>query len=70
MSLASVNNCIVLSQEDDGCGFDPAHVPSGHLGLMMMRERAEAAGGRLQIESAPGRGTTIRVSFALAAGAP
>jgi len=50
--------------EDDGKGFDPAKVvpnkESGHgLGLVGMRERAWLVGGTLEIESAPGKGTTI-----------
>lgn len=47
--------------EDDGPGFDPAAAArSGRLGLVGMRERAEVAGGTLQIESEPGgAGTTV-----------
>ena len=46
--------------EDDGPGFDMAQArASGRLGLLGMRERAIICGGTLQIESAPGRGTTI-----------
>jgi signal transduction histidine kinase len=50
-----------LSVRDDGRGFDPGASPRGHYGLLTMRERAEACGGELQIESAPGRGTRVRV---------
>ena len=64
VSLQSDTEHVTLRFSDDGRGFDPAHIPAGHLGLLMMRERAEAAGGRAMIESAPGRGTTIRVIFA------
>ena len=39
----------------------------GHLGLLGMRERVEALGGRLEIESAPGLGAEIRASIPLAA---
>src|SRR5579859_4459276 len=49
---------------DDGSGFDPANPPSGgrqQLGLLGMRERAEALGGRIEIRSQPGRGTEIEV---------
>ncbi len=46
---------------DDGTGFDAAAVPAGHLGLAGMKARAEAIGGRLEVDSRPGRGTTIAV---------
>ncbi len=47
---------------DDGRGFDPAVMERpepGHLGLTTMIERAEIAGGRCRVTSAPGTGTTI-----------
>ncbi|WP_273454886.1 ATP-binding protein [Nevskia ramosa] len=53
---------VLLSIADDGLGFDPDKVPIGHYGLMTMRERAEAAGGRLSVEAGNGRrGTRIEV---------
>ena len=70
VSLTSDGGSVVLCLKDDGCGFDPACVPSGHLGLVMMRERAETAGGSLDIQSAPGEGTTISVLFAPSAPTP
>ncbi len=49
-----------LCIEDDGCGFDPqAVIGSHHLGLRMMRARAERSGGSLTVESAPGEGTRV-----------
>ncbi|MEI7901548.1 MAG: ATP-binding protein [bacterium] len=53
---------------DDGVGFDPAAVKGsaeGHFGLAVMKERAERLGGRLRIESVPGRGTTVHIEIAL-----
>jgi signal transduction histidine kinase len=44
--------------EDDGRGFDPG-APTEGFGLIGMRERAELAGGKLELRSAPGEGTTI-----------
>lgn len=46
---------------DDGCGFDPRTEAENqaHFGLKMMRERAELTGGRLEVRSAPGRGTKV-----------
>ena len=54
---------IVLTVEDDGCGFESASVPIGHYGLLTMRERADVSGGRLEIRSASGRGTRVSVRF-------
>jgi PAS domain S-box-containing protein len=46
---------------DDGVGYDPADVEDrpGHLGLVLIRERVELAGGWCRIESSPGTGTTV-----------
>jgi signal transduction histidine kinase len=56
--------------KDDGEGFDLAEVEEsydrrGKLGLLNMRERAEMVGGRLSIESAPEKGTTITLNVPL-----
>jgi two-component system nitrate/nitrite sensor histidine kinase NarX len=52
--------------EDDGCGFDPQDtLGSHHLGMRLMRARAERIGGTLMVESAPGAGTRVVVSFPL-----
>jgi signal transduction histidine kinase len=52
-----------LSIEDDGRGFDPASVGGDTMGLQIMRERAQAIGAKLTIESAPGRGTRVSVAW-------
>jgi signal transduction histidine kinase len=47
---------------DDGCGFDASAPPrrsGGGFGLISMRERVEAVGGTLTVDSAAGRGTTL-----------
>lgn len=48
---------------DDGQGFDPDSVRTAgrHFGLASMRDRAGAVGGRLDVRSAPGRGTVIEL---------
>ena len=51
----------VLEVADDGVGFEPSLRNGGGFGLPGMRERAERLGGALQVESAPGQGTTVRV---------
>jgi signal transduction histidine kinase len=52
--------------EDDGCGFDGAHVPADggrHTGLRGMAERASLVAGSLEVESLPGRGTTLYLAI-------
>ena len=53
----------MLRITDDGSGFDPRAVRRAgrHLGLVSMRDRASGVGGRLTVESAPGKGTTIEM---------
>ena len=52
-----------LEVTDDGTGFDPAdpELRSQHLGLTSMEERARELGGTLELSSAPGEGTTVRL---------
>jgi signal transduction histidine kinase len=52
-----------LIVEDDGAGFDPAAGSSGQLGMGIMRERADSIGARLRVDSAPGKGTRVFVSW-------
>jgi signal transduction histidine kinase len=59
LSLGQQGNKVQLGVHDDGRGFDPAVVAHGHHGLAGMRVRLESHGGRLVVESAPGRGTTV-----------
>jgi len=56
---------LMLSAIDDGCGFDPAQAPRGRWGMTTMRERAQAAGGRLAVDSDLGKGTTVRATVPL-----
>ena len=64
-----------LEVRDDGQGFAPiadgrVESPPGHYGLTGMRERAEGIGGVLEIESAPGAGTAVRLRIPAAKEAP
>jgi signal transduction histidine kinase len=64
VTLSYMDGETTLDVRDDGTGFDPPPGPgaAGGLGLRGMRERVEALGGRLAVETAPGRGTTIAVT--------
>ena len=59
---------VTLSIRDDGEGFDPGAVPAESLGLGIMRERSARIGARLDVQSRPGRGTTVVVSWPTNAG--
>jgi signal transduction histidine kinase len=67
IELAESHDRTILSISDNGIGFaagttnESAH--GGGLGLLAMRERAEAAGGKFTLESAPGKGTRVRVEM-------
>jgi signal transduction histidine kinase len=50
---------VTVSVRDDGRGFRPVDVEGGY-GLLGMRERVELVGGHLELDSTPGRGTTVR----------
>ncbi len=58
--LSTNRHGVRIEVVDDGRGFDPASVREG-LGISGMRERALALGGRLEMESAPGKGTSAKV---------
>jgi signal transduction histidine kinase len=55
---------VVLLVIDDGRGFDPHEPHPGHFGLELMYEQAMAVGAALDFDSAPGRGTQVRVRVA------
>jgi signal transduction histidine kinase len=57
--LVREGNLIRASVEDDGRGFDTGQVRGSAQGLVGMRYRVQARGGRLQVQSAPGQGTTV-----------
>jgi ligand-binding sensor domain-containing protein/signal transduction histidine kinase len=52
---------VELHVADDGRGFDVAAIPPDHLGVGIMRERAEAIEAKLTVDSEPGRGTKVSV---------
>lgn len=53
----------VLTVSDDGEGFDPHVGRPGGFGLVSMRERAEAIGAVLRVESRFGAGTSVKVTW-------
>ena len=70
LSLSEIEGRYRLEIRDDGIGFDRLKIDSGrpgpaHLGVAGMKERARLAGGDLEIETAPRRGTRLCVEVPL-----
>ncbi|MFA7267844.1 MAG: PAS domain-containing sensor histidine kinase [Sterolibacterium sp.] len=64
ISLQCDKRHLQLLVRDNGRGFDPARVREEHgFGLLGMRERVLALGGRLHIDSMPGKGTTVTINL-------
>ncbi len=63
VKLENDENHLRLLVCDDGRGFDQRNVPPAHFGLEIMRERASSINAQLQIESQPGAGTCIRLTY-------
>ena len=63
--IAQRGSSVAATVDDDGQGFDEGNVRSDALGLTGMRERLALVGGTLEVESAPGSGTTIAAQVRL-----
>jgi len=71
VSLGSQAGRALVRVRDDGVGFDQSEPRATAHGLLGMRYRVEAEGGRMNLLSAPGRGTTIEATIPeLATAAP
>ena len=68
VQLLDVAHGLLVRITDDGVGYSPADVEdrTGHLGLILMRERVQTVGGWCRTESAPGAGTTVEFWVPLA----
>jgi signal transduction histidine kinase len=64
--VQQTDNALTLSIDDDGSGFDPQRTRG--MGLLGMEERVRQLGGRLEVQSAPGRNTVVKVSLPVSVG--
>lgn len=73
LTLRREHEALLLEISDDGRGFTHEQaltaLRAGHIGLAASRERVEAVGGRLDIDSRPGAGTRVRCQLPLSDGA-
>lgn len=66
IQIQQAPGCVVLDISDDGVGFEPAAAnTAGGLGLRGIAERVAQLGGRVDVQSAPGKGTQLRVEAKL-----
>jgi signal transduction histidine kinase len=64
LTLQRDANTVVLDISDDGVGFNPSTTrPEGHFGLALIDDLARGIGAELAVRSAPGAGTTWRLSI-------
>jgi signal transduction histidine kinase len=75
MTVSYMNNLVTLNVQDDGVGFDPAHLRpysseqnASGFGLVGMQERVEQLRGTVMVESAPGEGCTLMAAVPMAMG--
>lgn len=65
LTLSFVGQQVLLDVQDNGVGFSREHIGSDSFGLRLMQERVVSLGGRLNLESDPGNGTTLAVALPL-----
>jgi signal transduction histidine kinase/ActR/RegA family two-component response regulator len=61
MANRAEGNMLEILVTDQGIGFDPALLKKNEFGLFRIQNRLELIGGKLEIESAPGRGARFRI---------
>jgi signal transduction histidine kinase len=73
LTLGTDDDTAFVTVADDGPGFDPASAlgpVDGHIGLALLADAAEGVGGRLDLRSRPGRGTTVTLTVPVPAQLP
>ena len=56
---------LYVTIQDDGQGFDVTGVPSGHYGILGIKERVRLVNGRFELQSEIGKGTTLKIEIPL-----
>jgi len=56
-------HAVTVRIADNGKGFDPTRTPANHFGVSIMHDRAQILDGRLEVDTAPGAGTVVTLTF-------
>lgn len=59
----AAEHAVTVRIRDNGKGFDPTHTPVNHFGVSIMNDRALILEGRLEVDTAPGAGTAVILTF-------
>lgn len=65
VSVRMKEESLSITIQDDGQGFDASAIPSGHYGILGIRERVRLVNGSFEIRSANDRGTTLKIQIPL-----
>jgi signal transduction histidine kinase len=65
VSVVQTNGRVALEVVDDGRGFDPGASPNGHFGLRILGDLARDSDASFHVDSAPGKGTKVRLETAV-----
>ena len=63
VTVGMKDKSISVTIQDDGQGFDAASIPSGHYGLLGIKERVRLVNGVFEIQSESGKGTTLKIQM-------
>jgi NarL family two-component system sensor histidine kinase YdfH len=65
VSLTVKDQTLTVAIQDNGIGFDPEGIPSGHYGILGIRERVRLAGGTFTLDTALQKGTILTIELPL-----
>ncbi|HEV7657906.1 MAG TPA: ATP-binding protein [Mycobacteriales bacterium] len=71
LDLGTAGDNVVVTVSDDGPGFEPGSAlgpVDGHIGLALLTDAADSVGGRLDLRTRPGRGTTVKLTVPIPVG--
>jgi signal transduction histidine kinase len=63
VNLNMNDKTIILTVQDDGIGFDTSSIPSGHYGILGIKERVRLVNGSFEIQSENGKGTILKIEI-------
>jgi len=67
VNLRMNDKSLSLTIQDDGVGFDPSAIPSGHYGILGIKERVRLVNGSFEIQSDNGKGTMLKIEIPIRA---